>query len=48
MEIFTIVNEVTRVKPENPVAKVIRIGQVLGLPTFSSAARVSSVFLNIP
>jgi len=30
-EIFNIVNEVTRVKPENPVAKVIRLGQVVGL-----------------
>jgi PAS domain S-box-containing protein len=30
-EIFNIVNEVTRIKPENPVAKVIRMGQVLGL-----------------
>ncbi len=30
-EIFNIVDEVTRIKPENPVAKVIRMGQVLGL-----------------
>jgi PAS domain S-box-containing protein len=30
-EIFNIVNEVTRIKPENPVAKVIRMGQVVGL-----------------
>jgi len=30
-EIFNIVNEVTRIKPENPIAKVIRTGQVLGL-----------------
>jgi PAS domain S-box-containing protein len=30
-EVFNIVNEVTRIKPENPVAKVIRMGQVVGL-----------------
>ena len=30
-EIFNIVNEVTRIKPESPVAKVIRLGQVVGL-----------------
>ena len=30
-EVFKIVNEVTRIKPENPVAKVIRLGQVVGL-----------------
>ena len=30
-EIFNIVNEVTRIKSENPVAKVIRMGQVVGL-----------------
>ena len=30
-EVFNIVNEVTRIKPENPVAKVIRLGQVVGL-----------------
>ncbi len=30
-EIFNIVHEVTRIKPENPIAKVIRTGQVLGL-----------------
>ena len=30
-EIFNIVNEVTRSKHENPVAKVIEMGQVLGL-----------------
>ncbi len=30
-EVFNIVNEVTREKPESPVAKVIRMGQVVGL-----------------
>ncbi len=30
-EVFNIVNEVTRIKPESPVAKVIRMGQVVGL-----------------
>jgi PAS domain S-box-containing protein len=30
-EIFHIVSEVSRIKPENPFAKVIRTGQVLGL-----------------
>jgi PAS domain S-box-containing protein len=30
-DIFNIVNEVTRIKPENPVAKAIRIGQAVGL-----------------
>jgi PAS domain S-box-containing protein len=30
-EIFNIVSEVTRIKPESPVAKVIRMGQVLEL-----------------
>ena len=30
-EVFNIVNEVTRSKPENPVAKVIHMGQVVGL-----------------
>jgi PAS domain S-box-containing protein len=30
-EVFNIVNEVTRIKPENPVANVIRMGQVVGL-----------------
>jgi PAS domain S-box-containing protein len=30
-EVFHIVNEVTRSKPESPVAKVIRLGQVVGL-----------------
>jgi PAS domain S-box-containing protein len=29
--VFNIVQEVTRIKPENPVAKVIRLGQVVGL-----------------
>jgi PAS domain S-box-containing protein len=31
IDIFHIVNEVTRIKPESPVAKVIRLGQVVGL-----------------
>ncbi|MGA2961301.1 MAG: PAS domain S-box protein [Candidatus Korobacteraceae bacterium] len=30
-EVFNIVNEVTRIKLENPVTKVIQIGQVVGL-----------------
>jgi len=30
-EVFYIVNEVTRSKPESPVAKVIRLGQIVGL-----------------
>ena len=30
-EVFYIINEVTRSKPESPVAKVIRLGQVVGL-----------------
>ena len=30
-EVFNIINEVTRIKPESPVAKVIRMGQVVGL-----------------
>jgi PAS domain S-box-containing protein len=30
-EVFDIVQEVTRIKPESPVAKVIRLGQVIGL-----------------
>ena len=30
-EVFNIVNEVTRIKPESPVTKVIRMGQVVGL-----------------
>ena len=29
--VFNIVNEVTRIKPENPVSKVIRHGQIVGL-----------------
>ncbi len=29
--VFDIVQEVTRIKPENPVAKVIRLGKVIGL-----------------
>jgi PAS domain S-box-containing protein len=30
-EVFNIVNEMTREKPESPVAKVVRMGQVVGL-----------------
>jgi PAS domain S-box-containing protein len=30
-EVFNIINEVTRSKPESPVAKVIRLGQIVGL-----------------
>ena len=30
-DVFNIVNEVTRIKPESPAAKVIRMGQVVGL-----------------
>ena len=29
--VFDIIQEVTRIKPENPVAKVIRLGKVIGL-----------------
>ncbi len=29
--VFHIINEVTREKPENPVAKVLRLGQIIGL-----------------
>lgn len=31
IEVFSIVNEVTRTKPESPVSKVFRMGQVVGL-----------------
>jgi len=30
-EVFNIVSEVTRIKPESPVSKVVRMGQVVGL-----------------
>lgn len=36
---FNIVQEVTRIKPENPVAKVIRSGQVVGLTNHSLLIR---------
>ena len=38
-EIFNIVNEMTRSKPENPVAKVIRLGQVVGLANHTALIR---------
>jgi PAS domain S-box-containing protein len=30
-EVFNIINETTRIKPESPAAKVVRLGQVVGL-----------------
>jgi PAS domain S-box-containing protein len=36
---FNIVQEVTRVKPENPVAKVIRLGKVVGLANHTALIR---------
>jgi PAS domain S-box-containing protein len=38
-EVFNIVNEVTRIKPENPVAKVISMGQVVGLANHTALIR---------
>ena len=38
-EVFNIVNELTRVKPENPVAKVIRLEQVVGLANHTALIR---------
>ena len=37
--IFNIVQEVTRIKPENPVAKVIRLGKVIGLANHTALIR---------
>jgi PAS domain S-box-containing protein len=37
--VFNIVNEVTRIKPESPVAKVIRLGQVIGLANHTALIR---------
>jgi PAS domain S-box-containing protein len=37
--IFNIVQEVTRIKPENPVEKVIRLGKVIGLANHTALIR---------
>ena len=37
--VFNIVQEVTRIKPENPVAKVIRLGKVVGLANHTALIR---------
>ena len=46
-EIFNIVNEVTRIKPESPVAKVIRMGQVVGLANHTALISRSGTELPI-
>ncbi len=38
-EVFNIINEVTRIKPESPVAKAIRLGQVVGLANHTALIR---------
>jgi PAS domain S-box-containing protein len=38
-EVFSIVNEMTRIKPESPVSKVIRMGQVVGLANHTALIR---------
>ena len=37
--VFEFVQEVTRIKPENPVAKVIRLGKVIGLANHTALIR---------
>ncbi len=46
-EIFNIVNEVTRIKPENPVTKVIQMGQVVGLANHTALISRSGAELPI-
>ena len=46
-EVFNIVNEVTRIKPESPVAKVIRMGQVVGLANHTALIRRNGTELPI-
>jgi len=46
-EVFNIVNEMTRIKPENPVAKVIRMGQVVGLANHTALISRSGTELPI-
>ena len=38
-EVFNIVDELTRIKPENPVVKAIRMGQTVGLANHTALIR---------
>jgi PAS domain S-box-containing protein len=46
-EVFNIVNEVTRIRPESPVAKVISMGQVVGLANHTALISRSGTELPI-
>jgi PAS domain S-box-containing protein len=46
-EVFNIVNEMTRIKPESPVAKVVRMGQVVALANHTALISRSGTELPI-